>query len=455
MELRIPLQPKQREALKKSEITPVTFYGGAKGGGKSYFIRAREMLRRFKFKGTKGLIVRKTYPELLSNHIRKFFEEYPQTKDWFNKSEKTIYWPGGSTTEFSYLQNPDDVFTYQGREYEDISIDEITQHEENVFKILRSSNRTANKSFRELGGRPTMILTGNPGGIGNTWVRRIFVEKSFTEKEKPSDFDFIQAFVSDNTALTKYDPDYKRRLEDLPDHLRKAYLEGDWYVFAGQAFSELTTQSHIVEPFELPSFTRYFAGYDHGYNHPFAFVLWAIVPDGNIYCVSYITGRLKQVTDINEEINELIGDKKVDIYAGHDIFSKQKDGTPSIDEQFMDLGIVMLKANINRKLGVSYMRKLFNHSKGTSQVRFFSNTIPVYNNIASMQFSQRDPEDVLKVDADENGEGGDDLYDAGRYGLTSRMQPIKIADKPAIGTGRYVLDQLKLERERIGGDSYY
>ena len=39
MKVDITLQPKQKEALKKSWETPVLFYGGAKGGGKSYLVR--------------------------------------------------------------------------------------------------------------------------------------------------------------------------------------------------------------------------------------------------------------------------------------------------------------------------------------------------------------------------------------------------------------------------------
>ena len=133
----------------------------------SYLVRAREMIRRMQHPHTKGLIVRRSYPELLSNHIRMFFKEYPQTREWFNKSEKAIYWPNGSITEFSYLQNVDDVYTYQGREFEDISIDEVTQHEEDTFKILRSSLRSSNVEFSKSGAIPTMLLTGNPGGRGH------------------------------------------------------------------------------------------------------------------------------------------------------------------------------------------------------------------------------------------------------------------------------------------------
>jgi phage terminase large subunit len=265
MKVKLSLQEKQREAFFKSLETPVLFYGGAKGGGKSYLIRAREIFRRLTNEGTSGLIVRKTYPELLANHIRKFFVEYPFIRNWYNKSEKTIYYPNGSTTEFSYLQNTDDVYTYQGREYEDVSIDEITQHEEEVFKILRTSVRTSNKDFAKAS-IPSMLLTGNPGGIGHAWVKRLFIDSNLKEEEDPDEFNFVQAKVFDNKALLDADPAYIRRLQDLPDDLRRAYLDGDWDIFAGQVFGEFRRDSHVIKPY-LPS-QRYphFLWIDWGYS---------------------------------------------------------------------------------------------------------------------------------------------------------------------------------------------
>ncbi len=274
MKLEITLQPKQKEAFYKSFETPVLFYGGAKGGGKSYLVRAKEMYRRLKYPNTKGLIVRKTYPELLSNHIRMFFKEYPITKDWFKAAEKAIYYPNGSVTEFSYLKSTNDVYTYQGREYEDISIDEITQHEEEVFKIIRSSNRTTNKEIK-----PTMLLTGNPGGIGHAWVKRIFIDKLLKEGELPEEFNFTQAKVYDNRALLDADPDYLGRLRGLPTDLRRAYLEGDWDIFAGQVFTEFRKESHVMKPYVPSTDYPHFLWMDWGYSgkesHEGAFACYA------------------------------------------------------------------------------------------------------------------------------------------------------------------------------------
>ncbi len=419
--LRIQLQPKQKEAFRLSLVTPVTFYGGAKGGGKSYLIRAREVYRRLNHPKSKGLIIRKTYPELLSNHIRKFFEEYPETVNWYNKSEKVINWPNGSITEFSYLKNTEDVFTYQGREYEDISPDELTQHQEIVFKILRTSLRTTSAGIS-----PTIFCTGNPGGPGHQWVKRLFVERRFKPEESAEDYAFVQARVDDNFALMSADPGYKKRLEDLPDHLRRAYLEGDWNIFAGQMFPELTAYRHLIAPITLPPGTRYFAGYDYGFNHPFAFVLCAITPDGQMYVVSSLSGRFVEPQDQWKQIKELCADKgKVIVFTGHDLFSDRTGKT--VYDQILDAGarssqIVFTRASIDRIQGVAELRKVFSLSHGEPQLKFFFNTQPVLDCVSSMQIDNKKPEDVIKQDAIE-GEGGDDFYDAVRYAVRSWSRP--------------------------------
>lgn len=437
MEINITLQSKQKEALYKSFATPVLFYGGSKGGGKSYLIRARQVYRRLAHPGTKGLIVRKTYPELIANHIRPFFAEYPYTRDWYNKSEKTIYWPNGSTTEFSYLKATDDVYTYQGREYDDIDLDEITQHEEEVFKILRTSNRTihsCNDSCAEkITYRPTMLLTGNPGGVGHQWVKRIFIDNQFKNRENPTDFVFIPAFVQDNKALLRADPEYLRRLEDLPDHLRRAYLHGDWNIHAGLAFTELSDHVHVIDPFEFidPS-VRWFGGFDWGYQHPFGFVLCAIDSKSNIFVTNYSHQQFKRPDEQGAIVKEIIGNKRPIIYTGHDVWAKR--GGPEIIKQLRDAcpQAIWTKAYIDRVQGVAQLRKLFayqNTEKLKPQLYFFRNTLPVFNQVASMQFDPKKPEDVLKSNADSFGGGGDDLYDAVRYAVTTWLRPRDIEQK--------------------------
>lgn len=476
--LNVSLQPKQRIALQVAETSPVTFYGGSKGGGKSHLIRVRELLRRLQFPKTKGLIVRKTYPELLSNHIRMFFAEYPATVGWFNKSEKTIYWPNGSTTEFSYLSAVDDVYTYQGREYEDISIDEITQHEEDVFKILRSSNRTTNPNIK-----PSMLLTGNPGGIGHGWVKRIFIDRLFKDNEYESDFAFVQARVTDNMALMDNDPDYVKRLDDLPEHLRRAYKDGDWDIFAGQVFDFRATKDgepyHVIEPTPIPSNAIRFISIDWGGNKPVSIgwkaVIDAFTPDGikfnriwkyrekyygdedGIASAEDFKRREKMdFTDVNvarmiekesegEEINYVVGDPSMASQKPRSVTGVGESVMESMNNEWSkgDSGLFIKKGDNNRKTGLDRVRFWLSEAPdGKPYYQIFKNCKDTIRTYPLLIYEDG------KDDVDTTIE--DHIYDEDRYGFMSRpygaMDEKEKEPKETRGTFDYHLDRQRRKR---------
>lgn len=451
MEIKISLQDKQLEALDKSYHQPVTFYGGAKGGGKSYLVRAREVLRRLEYPKTTGSIIRKTFPELRANHIIPFWQEYPQLKQYYNKADKTIYYPNGSTTTFNHLQYTDDVYNYQGIALDDITIDEVTQHEEDVFRILRSSNRRSTSDIK-CKITPTMFLTGNPGGIGHQFIKRLFVDKQYKEKEKPNDFLFIKAKIQDNPALLKVDPDYLNRLEALPEQQRRAYLEGDWNIFAGLAFSELSESVHLIEPFKLSSDVRYFGGYDYGFNHPFAFVLMALTQEKQVFIIDYIKARNKRPDEQANMILEKIKDlSHIYISAGTDIWSN-REGKGTIKKEMQEIlrpRATLIKAYTNREDGVANLRKhiaFVGTKTGEPKLKIFRNCIEVFNNIKEQQFDEKHPEDVIKMNADENGEGGDDVFEATRYGLMQVINPLPKENIIKYNTGDYLFKLIEDEK---------
>jgi phage terminase large subunit len=81
----------------------------------------------------------------------------------------------------------------------------------------------------------------NPGNIGHAWVKSLWVDKlppsgyESPELYDPADYDFIRARIEDNPIYAN-DLNYRKTLGALPESLRKAFLEGDWSIFAGQYF---------------------------------------------------------------------------------------------------------------------------------------------------------------------------------------------------------------------------
>jgi len=427
MRLKIALQPKQRQFLEAIEQFPITFYGGAKGGGKSKGLQLIMLLRRFAYPGSSGAIFRRTYPELEGNHIRPLLSSFPELRQFWSEGKKLLTLPNGSTLQFCHCNNEADVDLYQGREFHDLAIDEAGQWTEPMFRKLLGSNRSS-----KAGILPRAILTGNPGGIGHGWLKRIFIERRFNERERHQDYNFIQALVDDNQALMENDPDYVHRLNSEPNEaLRKAFRYGDWNIFAGQFFQEISKDVHIIKAFQIPDHWNRFGAYDYGHNHPAAFGWFCNDEDGNTYLYRELSRAKVRVDQFAREVNTYPDTGKLyPIVAGHDCWTNKstlRDDAqpPTVAEEFLTHGIQLSRAVIDRIQGAAQVRSYlaWRDRPPLNKPRFYIfDTCPIAFDCLSRMIHDPDkPEDVLKVDAyDGDPMSGDDMYDMIRYGLMSR-----------------------------------
>ena len=252
-----------------------TAYGGARGGGKSWALRRKLVAMCLRYNGLSCLLVRRTLPELKTNHVIPFLREYNGILS-YSDSEKALLFPNGSRIALGYCAADKDALRYQGQEYDVIAIDEATQLSEFRFSIFKACLRGSNDFPRR------MYLTCNPGGIGHSWVKRLFVDRDFREGENPDDYNFIPARVYDNPILTKADPEYVSSLESLPKRLRDAWLYGRWDVFEGQFFPEFDYSVHVCTSLEIPERLSKFIALDYGFDR-LAALLVGIDEDGNVW----------------------------------------------------------------------------------------------------------------------------------------------------------------------------
>lgn len=445
MILDICLTEKQLEFDAAIEKYPVVLFGGARGGGKSFGLRSILLKRRFQYPKSIGYLFRKTFPELEANHIAPLFSQYPELRQYYNESKKILSLPNGSELRFSFLEHKKDLSKFQGREIHDLAIEEAGDWSFEFFQLLRASNRSSISGIE-----PRTILTANPGGAGHKWLKRLFIEKRFEEDEVHSDYHFVSAKVRDNPALSKVDPGYIKRLSTIKnDVLRRAWLDGDWDVAAGQFYSEFSRDIHVIKPFKIPLHWNWFGSYDYGYNHPFVFQFFVSDEDGNVYHVHEIIGSRIRIDEQVQLVKDFLrskvesGEKRnLDIVfdAGHDCWAVKKAGSPTITEDFSRYGICFRRAYIDRKQGANQIRMYLAHSRDDNgrrmgpRVFLFENCENTIDCLTRMTHNPNDIEDVLKVDA-VNGDPstGDDPYDAFRYGLMSRPV-ISVAPRKYKGT---------------------
>ena len=188
------------------------FYGGARGGGKSYAMLV-DPLRYCDKQHHRALLLRRTMPELrdLITHSQRLYgRAFPGAK--WREQEKEWRFPSGAKIEFGYAENMTDALRYQGQSYTWIGIDELPQYPSpDIYNFLRSSLRSVDPSIPVY-----MRSTGNPGNIGSQWVREMFVDPAIPNKHfnleistptgtKTITRRFIPAKLQDNPYLKQTD----------------------------------------------------------------------------------------------------------------------------------------------------------------------------------------------------------------------------------------------------------
>ena len=274
-------------------VEPIKFllYGGALGGGKSYFLRwvlVRLLMTWFFTKGLKQVQVMlacEDFPSLKDRQLSKISREFPA---WLGRmySDHTNYGRcfilageyGGGVLCF---RNLDDASKYQSSEWAAIAIDELTKNDIETFTNLRMRLRWPGLADHEC----VFIGATNPGGIGHNYCKALWMDKDFPiEFIKPVDYRSMFAYVpskaEDNPHL---DAAYWQMLETLPPHLRAAFKDGSWDVFVGQAFQEWSRTYHVIESVPVPEGRPVYMTFDWGFGKPFAVGWWWIDSDGRKY----------------------------------------------------------------------------------------------------------------------------------------------------------------------------
>lgn len=313
--------PNERQKQFFASRARFTAYGGARGGGKSWALRRKLIAMCLRYAGIRCLLVRRSMPELRSNHVIPFLKEYGSIVS-FCESEKSLHLKNGSRIDLGYCANDRDVLRYQGQEYDVIAIDEATQLSEFRFSIFKACLRGARNFPRR------MYLTCNPGGIGHAWVKRLFVDREFRDGEDGRDYAFIPALVFDNKILTQADPDYVRSLESLPDRLRDAWLYGKWDVFEGQFFPEFDPSIHVCSAAEIPKRLTLFAAVDYGFDM-LAVLVIGIDCDGNYYVLREHCEPGLTLSEAAERISSVCRGECEYAVASPDLWNRRQDSGKS------------------------------------------------------------------------------------------------------------------------------
>ena len=413
-------------------------YGGARGGGKSWFVRWKAILLCLYFAGIKILITRKTYKELFNNHIAPLLVLLHGIAS-YNKTDKIFTFPNGSTITFGYCANDSDLGQYQGAEFDVWFADEAGQFLENWLTQIDACVRGVN------GFPKRTYYTLNPGGPSHGYFKRLFIDRRFTEDEHPEDYAFIQALCTDNLALMESQPEYMRSLEKLPPKIREAWLYGRWDVYEGQVFEDFFDRpehytdrqwSHVIDPFEIPDSWKIYRSFDWGYNKPFSCCWFAVDHDGVVYHILELYGCTKTPNEGVKWTPPKVFDEIHRIETEHR-WLKGKKIIGIADPAIWDAETGESIADTAAKHQVFFSPGDHKRLPGLMQCHYYlsfdDNGFPMFyvfknckNFIRTIPLLQYDEHKVEDIDSDQE----DHIYDAWRYFLMSRPIKPRVSAEP-------------------------
>lgn len=391
--------------------------GGARGGGKTYMAVAIAVLCAILFPGLRVMIIRKSLDELrqqiIENELLKKY--YPGKLFNWRETKKTAYFPNGSKIYFRSIEEDADVSKLQGVEIGLLILDEGNQLSENAIRRLLGSLR----DFGNTGFKPTMIMTCNPGGMSDGYVKKYWALPDYTKwspKEiiKKDEYAYVPFGVYDNPHATQEYIDY---LETLPEDLRAQWLLGSWDVMSGAFFGEWDPRVHIVtEVFEIPDDWVRFRAVDLGYGlHPSVCLFAAQDPvKGTVYVYDEVS--TKETTDIFiEEIVNASGDADfaATFFDPNSMKSRRGETADALSpaQMFEQEGIFVQPAINERVNGwMNVKTYLTNKPERPTKLKIFMNCMGLIETIPLQRY--------VPGKADLNTRGQDDFVDALRYLLS-------------------------------------
>lgn len=422
----------------------------------------REGLRQIHKPNYRAIIFRRTYPRLgeIIDRSFKYFKHLDAKYSDKDISLKIPAWtfPSGAKYAFGHCQNEPDKYNYQGKEFHYLGFDQIEEFTESMYLFLMAQNRTSDKQIKCY-----VRCTANPGGVGHAWVKKRWIETckpnivSWFKRVEDEDIEvdkldrlaisrsFVPASVYDNPSIIQNDPNYVKRLEQLPEADKQALLYGNWEVFKGQFFKMWRKMHHVREQEVSPSYIK-FLSLDYGYGAPASVGWWQVDYDGNIhryrefysegYTYQALAEKIKSLTPPTEKLDYCVADPAIwGDRAHHKDVREGESGAETMQKVWSNF-TSLTKADNDRVVGWGRMRILLEQNKISCApcCRDSIRTIPTLIH------------DDTKVE-DINSEGEDHAADEWRYAIMSR--PIA-TDRPKPKPVAYSLEayQERNQRER-------
>jgi hypothetical protein len=456
---------KQTPKQKIFHACPVyeVMYGGQKGGGKTDALLfdhvEQHALAHGNWEAThvktrgRALILRKEFGRLADFMARAHTYFPVMSREMMKWQEQKHTWlcACGYRVWFGHCEGPQDHELYQGQEISRLAVDQVEEIPYHQYAYIKLQVRSSEPLIQPTVG---VRCSANPLGRYADWVKKRFVDKNrngyevMTEEVEVDpgpgqkkvkvvrDRVFIPAGVRDNPHLP---PEYIAELMLAPEHMRRAFLDGDWDVTPGSFFGDVfDNRLHVIDDLgpneiRIPSNWPIFRCGDGGSRNPAACYWLAVDNDGLIIVLDELYGPgeepkrwASKILQVEEKWGWLDskGYSKVHGYLDPACFKADTAGGPTIAEKLFEAGLSWFEGDNSRKAGWTELRRRLMERGG------IANKTPGLRITRRCKDLIRTLPNLTAPDRDSGGDGDDidtkqedHAADAIRYGVMSRPMP--------------------------------
>lgn len=368
------------------------------------------------------LIVAPTYKIMQQSTLPAFLRIMDGCGE-YSKADALFKMSGGGICYMRTATDPDSVVGITNVRF-------IWGDEAGLYSLYFWENIQARAAFKEA----QIVLTTSPYSLN--WIYKEIIRPKMKDGNARGDCELIQAASWENPHFPKGSIERARATMD-PRRFNMAF-GGKWDKMEGLVYEVFDESENVCDPFALPIGTRYFAGVDWGYNHPFAMVIRALTPNG----MHYQVGEVYKSGLSFGQVLEIAAQKKA-VYGIERFICDPSQ--PGYIGEFNRNGLTATAANNDIKPGISKHQELIK----SRRYKVFRGSSPF--TIDEYEMYHYPGPDDLKPDDDAEDPNPvkqhDDAMDANRY-VTMDLYHSASRLKPKLpGEGSKVEDvHAKMER---------